>query len=181
MKDEFCQRIRSQYLASGGDSTALFEAILSVAGETGLEPGLACLEECVTQKRLAWLERNAGRLARTGDPLRDGFDAFYTGYLGLSIPRDGEIVEAGPRRIVSRWWNACPTLEACKELGLDTRQVCRLAYHGSVQDFLSRLDTRLRFSRNYAALRPYAPYCEEIIELEENNASLAHPPSENPG
>ena len=52
-------------------------------------------------------------------------------------------------------------------LGLDTRQVCRKAYHLPVQKFLSRVHPRLRFERNYEVLRPYAPYCEEIIILEE--------------
>ena len=27
---------------------------------------------------------------------------------------------------------------------------------------------RLRFSRNYEKLRPYAPYCEETITLEDS-------------
>jgi hypothetical protein len=64
-----------------------------------------------------------------------------------------------------RWWNPCPTLEACVRLGLDTRTVCRQAYHQPVQVMLSRLDPRLRFERNYEALRPYVSYCEERIVL----------------
>jgi hypothetical protein len=36
-----------------------------------------------------------------------------------------------------------------------------------VQEVLQKLDPRLRFTRNYAAIRPYAPYCEEIIYLED--------------
>jgi propanediol dehydratase small subunit len=34
-----------------------------------------------------------------------------------------------------------------------------------VQEFLQRIDPRLRFDRNYTALRPYRDYCEELITL----------------
>jgi tRNA(adenine34) deaminase len=64
-----------------------------------------------------------------------------------------------------RWRNPCPTLEACQKLGLDTQVVCKLAYEKPVQAMLSRLDPRLKFTRNYGALRPVSPYCEESIEL----------------
>jgi hypothetical protein len=76
------------------------------------------------------------------------------------------VVEATHSKLVTRWWNACPTLAACQKLGLDTREVCRKAYHRPVQVFLAKIDPRLRFDRNYAVLRPHAPYCEEIITLE---------------
>jgi tRNA(adenine34) deaminase len=167
MKGEYYQLVRHQYARSRGDSTELFQTILSIAQEIGLDGALACLEQCVIEKRLAWWDRNVETLERTGNPLRDGYRMFYEGYLGLSIPQDGEIVEAMDRRLVTRWWNPCPTLEACKKLGLDTREICRKVYHQPVQVLLSKIDPRLRFERNYAALRPYTPYCEEIIRLEE--------------
>jgi hypothetical protein len=159
--------IKNQYENSRGDSTQLFEAILSVAEEIGLEAALEHLEQCVIEKRAAWLERNEKNLERTGNPLSDGYKVFYESYLGLCIPEDGEIVEANERRIVMRWWNKCPTLEACRALGLDTREICKKVYHQPVQMMLSKIDGRLRFERNYAALRPYKPYCEESIHLEE--------------
>jgi len=158
--------IREQYEASRGDSTSLFETVLALAREFGLDEVLACLEQCVIARRMAWFERNAASLPHSGDALMDGYRAFYERYLGLSLPADGEIVEASPSRIVTRWWNRCPTLEACQKLGLDTRRVCRQVYHRPVQALLERIDPRLQFDRNYASLRPAAPYCEEIIELE---------------
>jgi hypothetical protein len=157
--------IKNLYLHSGADSTALFETILSLEKAIGLEKALAILEGCCIEKRLAWLEKNLAGLQRTGDPLRDGCHAFYESYLGVSIPGDGEIVEQSGTRLVLRWWNPCPTLEACRKVGLDTRLVCRQAYHRPVQEFLQQVDPRLRFDRNYAALRPYQTYCEELITL----------------
>ena len=163
---EDCQRIREAYQASAGDSTHLFQVVLDAAGESGLEDALACLEQCVSEKRAAWMERSAGSITSSGDPVLDSFRLFYERYLGLSVPKYGEIVEAGPRRIVSHWWNPCPTLEACQKLGLDTREVCRRVYQQPVEDMLRRIDPRLRFRRNYAVLRPHQSCCEEIIELE---------------
>ena len=140
---------------------------MSLANEIGLDKALAYLEGCVIEKRLGWLGANLERLNRTGNPVLDGYRLFYETYLGVSVPGDGEIVEQHARRLVMRWWNPCPTLAACQKLGLDTREVCRKAYHQPVQAFLLRIDPRLRFDRNYAALRPHQPYCEEIITLVE--------------
>jgi tRNA(adenine34) deaminase len=167
MNREYYQLVRHQYPRSRGDSTGLFQTILSIAQEIGWDNALACLEQCVIEKRLSWWDRNVETLERTGNPLRDGYRMFYEGYLGLSTPQDGEIVEATDRRLVTRWWNPCSTLAACQKLGLDTREICRKVYHQPVQVLLSKIDPRLRFERNYAALRPYTPYCEEIIRLEE--------------
>lgn len=97
----------------------------------------------------------------------NGYRWFYEKYLGVSVPEDGEIVKLSDKRIVSRWWNPCPTLEACKKFGLDTRVVCKKAYHQPVQAFLMQLHPGLRFGRNYECLRPHTAYCEEIIFLED--------------
>jgi tRNA(adenine34) deaminase len=165
MEAEFCRLIRYHYENSRGDSTQLFKTILSIAQETGLEEPLEFLEGCVIEKRLAWFEQNAKTLQKTGALLQDGYRLFYERYLGLSIPADGEIVEVTPYRLKFRWWNRCPTLEACRTLGLDTREICKKVYHRPVQVFLSRIDARLRFERNYNSLRPYTSYCEESLEL----------------
>ncbi len=158
--------IRNQYTNSSGDATPLFQTILSVAAEIGLDQALAILEECVIGKRLAWLDANLVHLVKSGNPILDGYHLFYETYLGLSVPADGVIIEQDAHRMVMRWWNPCPTLAACQKLGLDTRVVCRKAYQRPVQEFLQRIDPRLRFDRNYEALRPHTPYCEEIIALE---------------
>ncbi len=161
------QRIKEQYERSKGDSTKLFQTILSVADETGLEKALVYLEQCVIEKRLTWLTKNLNNLDKTDDPVYDGYRLFYEVYLGVSTPKDGMIVAKTEREMVTRWWNYCPTLEACERLGLDTREICRKAYHKPVQEFLARINPKLKFKRNYDCLRPHTAYCEEIIVLEE--------------
>jgi len=123
----------------------------------------------VIEKRLLWWDRNVKALKKIGNPLIDGYKIFYESYLGLSIPQDGKIVELTDRQLVTRWWNYCPTLEACQTLGLDTREICKKVYHKPVQVLLLKIDPSLRFKRNYDALRPYTPYCEEIIALEASD------------
>ena len=159
------QSIKHYYENSHGDSMELFREILRVSDEIGLDEALSLLERCVIEKRVAWAQAHLGEMKRTKNPVLDGYRWFYETYLGLSVPGDGEIVERSEKRIVSRWWNPCPTLEACVQFGLDTRAICKKAYHRPVQEFLKQLHPGLRFGRNYDCLRPYTAYCEEIIFL----------------
>lgn len=82
-------------------------------------------------------------------------------------PDEVPVVEKTEKKIVYRSYNFCPVLEACKALNLDTRKICKLVYEEPTQIFLSKLNPRLKFKRNYKRIRPYADYCEETIELEE--------------
>jgi hypothetical protein len=153
---------------------ALWRVVLDVGQEIGLDAALSFLEVCVTEKRIAWWESRRGRWVRSGNPLLDAYRLFYEDYLGVCVPQDGEIVCCTADRLTTRWWNPCPTLEACVRLGLDTRVICRKVYHQPVQALVSRLLPEdaphdLRFERNYAALRPCSPYCEESFVLEPRN------------
>lgn len=159
--------IRDLYLCKREDSTALFQAIVSLDSKKKQDNAFKFLEQCVVQKRLDWWEKHKGNFKKTNQPISDGFRLFYEEYLGLKLAVDGEIIEKKGNRWVSRWWNSCPTLNACVKLGLDTRVVCKRVFHLPVQILLTQIDPSLRFKRNYDALRPYTQYCEEIILLED--------------
>ena len=77
------------------------------------------------------------------------------------------VVARSEKQITFHSMNFCPTLEACKILRLDTRHVCKLLNEDSTNRLVKNIDRRLRFSRNYANLRPYTPFCEEFISLED--------------
>jgi tRNA(adenine34) deaminase len=62
--------------------------------------------------------------------------------------------------------NPCPTLEACRLLGLDTRDVCPKYNEGATDALVRLIDPGLRYARNHGSLRPRAAYCEEMILLE---------------
>jgi hypothetical protein len=164
------ERIKYQYQNLQGDSTGLFAEILRASGEIGMDKALGCLEAYSIEKRLAWLQINYRESSAQNDLVMEGYRWFYEKYLRVSVPEDGEIVEHTERRIVMRWRNPCPTLDACRKLGLDTREVCKKAYHKPVQEFLKRIDPKLRFDRNYECIRPYTAYCEEIITVEDETS-----------
>jgi hypothetical protein len=150
---------------------ALFQVVASAAQEIGLDAAWSILERYVIEKRIDWWETHRAGWVGTDRPLLDAYRLFYEDYLRISAPEDGEIVSSSGCRLTMRWWNPCPALEACVQLGLDTRLVCRKVYHRPVEALVSRLVPTdapyvLRFERNYAALRPYGPYCEESFVLE---------------
>jgi tRNA(adenine34) deaminase len=162
---DYYQRIKQKYDNLQGDSTELFGELMRISNETGMDDALAYLERCVIEKRLAWLKTYFYEVENRDGSVVDGYRWFYEKYLRVSVPKDGEIVETSENRIVMHWWNPCPTLEACKKFGLDTREICKKVYQRPVQEFLQQINPRLRFTRNYEYIRPHTEYCEEIIEL----------------
>ncbi|MCL5736000.1 MAG: nucleoside deaminase [Actinobacteria bacterium] len=144
---------------------------------------LRAFEAEVRAKRLAWLDANlphqspdalggidAGLLVTgstipaTAAPVtpRQAYELLFRKYMGLNLA-ELPVVSESEKEITWLSRNACPTLEACASLGLDTRVVCRAVYEKSTQAFLSRLDPRLRFIRDYNEIRPHAPHCREQI------------------
>ncbi len=121
------------------------------------------IEAEVAQKRIAWFGQSDRILPRLDRPTpRQAFELLFFDYMGLS-PRDLPIVSESETEIVWQSANPCPTLEAVKALGLDTRTVCRATTEKSTQAFLSQIDPQLRFLRSYEEIRPYAAYCREMI------------------
>jgi tRNA(Arg) A34 adenosine deaminase TadA len=121
------------------------------------------IEAEVAQKRRAWFRQHDQIAARDDHPTpRQAFDLLFFDYMGLS-PDDLPIVSETENEIVWQSANPCPTLEAVKALGLDTRIVCRATTEKSTQAFVSQIDPQLRFLRSYEEIRPYADHCREMI------------------
>lgn len=127
------------------------------------DAALDALNAASTMRRLQWFES----IRETVD-LSDGP---VTAAYRLLLRRFGATAEELPvihhsdNKIVFHSMNFCPTLEACRILGLDTRLVCRRMNENSTDALVKKIDRRLSFSRNYDKLRPYTPYCEETIQL----------------
>jgi hypothetical protein len=127
------------------------------------------IHEELDRRRQAWWEANRDTLRLSGPLPRQAYTMFLVCHLGLD-PAEAPVVYEDEQRIVWRSFNFCSMLEACIRLGLDTRQVCRAGAEESVQNLIARLDPRLRFSRDYGnGIRPYAPYCEEQIQIVEES------------
>lgn len=121
------------------------------------------IELKVVEKRLLWFKQNHPDTNGCTRPSpRRAFELLFFDYMGLSedvLP----VVSETETEITWLSLNECPTLEACKALGLDTRQVCRAVYEKSTQAFVSQLDPQLRFLRSYEEIRPYSNHCKEMI------------------
>lgn len=120
------------------------------------------VESEVSRKRRLWVRQRCGVAGAGEVSPREAYELFLLRYLGLSEKQVPVVLE-NEREIVWHSYNACPTLEACTRLSLDTRTVCRRIYERPTQAFLSQLDPQLRFWRSYDEIRPHYPYCKEGI------------------
>ena len=129
------------------------------------DAALCALNEDSTARRTAWFLEQGDRIRRRGDndPLEAGYRLLLERF--HISQEEAPVVFRTERQIGFHSMNFCPTLEACKILGLDTRYICKRINEDSTNRLLRLLDPRLRFSRNYEKLRPYLEYCEEMITL----------------
>lgn len=117
----------------------------------------------ITQRRMSWLDHAL--------PNKQGYDRFTPRqafellfFENMRLERDElPVVSESPTEIVWLSYNRCTLLEACNQLGLDTRKVCRPVNEKATQAFLSRVNPQLRFHRSYEEIRPHADYCRERI------------------
>ena len=153
-----------------------FAAALQAETEALQTGDFGALELRRSRKRLDWLTAR-GHPPRTGAAVpatpmapREAFELFFYHYMGRG-PANLRVIEDTPDRIVWLSHDLCPTLDACARLGLDTRKVCRAVSERPVQTFLSRLDPRLRFVRDYTTIRPHATHCrEQIVRVDVEGA-----------
>ncbi len=124
------------------------------------------INSTLTLKRQKWVARNLDSVKLKGNDLQKAYQFFLIEYLGID-PIEVPIVYEDEKSIIWRSYNWCPVLEVCKQENFDTREVCEKGWEKSVQIFLEAINPKLKFSRNYNKIRPFAPYCEEQIYLQE--------------
>ncbi len=121
------------------------------------------IESEVSKKRISWFKQNYKDI-NDNKPVspRNAYELLFFKYMGLS-EKEVPVLNETETEIVWSSINRCPTLEACKKLKRDTREVCRAVYEKSTQALVSQLDPQLRFHRSYLEIRPYSPHCKEKI------------------
>lgn len=130
------------------------------------EAALDALNEDSVQRRTTWFNEHRAEFDYlAGDPLEAGYRLLLARF-GITSEL-APVIERTEQRIVFHSQNFCPTLEACRRLGLDTRLVCKRLNERATEVLIKLANPRLTFSRNYDCLRPYAPYCEETITLKD--------------
>jgi hypothetical protein len=125
---------------------------------------LSIVEEELLIRRIKWFEDSLKLISELeGSDLEKAYRLLL---LKLDITEaEAPIVCKNKSAIVFRSSNFCPSLEACRILGLDTRIICRAVFERPTDAMIKILNPRLCFSRNYDKIRPHSPYCEEIISL----------------
>lgn len=127
---------------------------------------LSALNADSVRRRIDWFQNNLSSFDFIGDdPVESAYRLLLCRF-GIT-EKEAPIQKRSDTEIVFHSMNFCPTLEACKILGLDTREVCKKLNEDATDKLVKQVDPRLKFSRNYEKLRPYAPYCEERISFEE--------------
>ena len=128
---------------------------------------LHALAQELSAKRLQWFSENRPSLNSRGEDVIGCAYQVFLHKLGITT-KEAPVTYHDHRSLVLHSKNFCPTLEACKILDLDTRFVCRHLSEKPTTDLLRQIHPKLRFTRNYDMLRPYSPYCEEMILLDDS-------------
>lgn len=120
----------------------------------------------LSRKRLDWFTATYNTVNYKDKDLLDAAYQLFLTKLGIT-ENDAPIVHRDQKMLVLRSKNFCPTLEACRILGMDIRFVCKHLSEQPTTDMLRCINPKLRFARHYDKLRPYSEYCEEMIILDE--------------
>ncbi|MFX0027312.1 MAG: nucleoside deaminase [Candidatus Hermodarchaeota archaeon] len=120
----------------------------------------------IIKKRKKWFLENRSKINKfKGSDIEKAYKMLI---MKLEIDElEAPIIEKSNSKLVFHSKNFCSSLEACKILDLDTRIICRQIFERPTEEFIKLLNPKLRFSRNYNFIRPYADYCEEIISLDK--------------
>ncbi len=152
-----------------------FQAKVNQQIELLKQGAFRAIDSTIAQRRIDWLRQNCpAPVSHEAWSPRKAYELLFFAQMGLA-PEQLPVVSETETEIVWRSYNPCPTLEATRELGLDTRQICRSINEKSTQAFMSQLDPQLRFVRSYDEIRPYSRYClERIVRVNfEENVRIA--------
>ena len=128
------------------------------------DKALGILNEVSAGRRLQWFEESrSGFTFCCDDPLEAGYRLLLERF--QIAPAEAPVIKRSEKELVFHSMNFCPTLEACRILGLDTRHICRLINEKSTDLLVKQISPHLQFTRNYDKLRPYSDYCEEMLTV----------------
>ncbi len=122
----------------------------------------------IARRRMSWIHRNLNELMQRYSylPIEErAHRIIFLEHMKI-VPEHSEVVRVSPHKIRINSYNFCPYLEACNQLGLDTRYICQKIGEHSIQLMCRIISPNLYFSRNYDNIRPQShEFCEEYIEL----------------
>lgn len=164
---KIAQKIRSSGYVSNKEAIAekVEQLTRVLQGEISEEE----LSETITKRRLEWLEENIDELKekyRDLPPEKQAFRIIFLEHMNIN-PEDLRVTKPIKNVIRADGFSFCPYLEAYRQLGLDSRIMCKKINHDCFEKMAKMIHPNLVFYRNLQNLRPYSEYCEEYIELKE--------------
>lgn len=152
------------------EKDAIAEKTLQLKGLLEREYTNSELSNVITKRRLNWLRENIKELKEKYKhlpPEEMAHRIIYIEHMNID-PKDSRVRRITPTKIRIDSHNFCPYLEACRDLKLNTEEICKCINHQSFEETVKMIHPNLVFYRNYNNLRPKnTDYCEEYIELIE--------------
>ncbi len=125
------------------------------------------LSNIISRRRIVWMQSHKNEILEKykGMPLEEiAWRAVAFDHMHID-PSGSIMTRVSDKKIRVDSYNFCPYLEACMQLELDTRHICKEIDEVCIQKMIEILDPRLKFSRNYNNMRPHSDFCEEYFEL----------------
>ncbi len=125
------------------------------------------LAKIITKRRINWIENNLERMLikyKGLSPEETAYRIIFFDHMKIN-PKDSEMIRISPTKILIKSYNFCPYLEACNQLHLDTKFICKEIGEPSINEIAKRIHPDLVFSRDYSKIRPDNDSCEEYLEL----------------
>lgn len=125
------------------------------------------LAASITQRRINWLKSNLENMLKKYEKLsieEAAYNIIFLEHMRIN-PYLSKMRRISPSKIMIASYNFCPYLEACKQLKLDTRVICKEIGEPSLKEMVERIRPKIKFSRDYVSIRPYSQFCREFFEL----------------
>jgi len=121
----------------------------------------------ITLRRIDWVQANLESALEKYKGLtveEAAYRIIYFEHMRIN-PTGSKMTRVSPTKIIVDSYNFCPYLEACKQLGLNTKFICKEVGEPSVQEMAKQIHPRIKFSIDYNTIRPHAQFCREYFEF----------------
>jgi len=125
------------------------------------------LAAIITTRRVDWIEANLEDMLKKYDGLNieeAAYHIIYFEHMRIN-PADSKMTRVSSTKIMVDSYNFCPYLEACKQLRLNTKFICKEVGEPSIQEMARQIHPRIQFARDYEIIRPDAQFCREYFEF----------------
>lgn len=167
------KKVLRQQKSSGyyGEKEAITEKKTQLRRVLKGELSKSKLSRIIAERRLEWLKENLTELKekyKELSPEEQAHRIIFLEHMNIT-PEHSRVTRVSPNKIRIDSYNFCPYVEACRELGLETKEICEKVNLECFEKSVKEIHPGLIFYRNHQNTRPEnSDYCEEYIELIES-------------